>query len=122
MSGNDNQEIEAKFFVKNIQNIKQRLNQLGARITQPRIFEINYRYDTPDYRLSAEEKVLRIRKDSKNWITFKGPGESDEGVRIRQEIEFSISNINSAHSFLQALGYQVYQSYEKYRTVYVLNN
>ena len=122
MSVEDNQEIEAKFYVKNIQNIKQRLNKLGAQITQPRIYEINYRYDTPDHKLSIESKVLRIRQDAKKWITFKGPGEFIDGVRIRQEIEISISDINKAHSILQALGYQIYQSYEKYRTVYILNN
>jgi len=118
----DNQEIEVKFCVKNFNAIKQRLRKLGAQKSQSRNFEINYRYDTPDRRLSVESKVLRIRQDSKKWITFKGPGESIDGIRIRQEIEFSISDINSAHLFLQALGYQIFQSYEKYRTVYILNN
>jgi len=122
MTVDENQEIEVKFNVKNFKVITQRLEQLGAQISQPRNFEINYRYDTPDRKLSGESKVLRIRQDSKYWITFKAPGETIDGVRIRQEIEFSISDINSAHLFLQALGYQIYQSYEKYRTVYTLNN
>src|SRR5665648_383756 len=104
MSGDLNQEIEAKFYIKNIQSIKQHLTKLGARITHPRIFEINYRYDTPEHRLSSESKVLRIRQDSKKWITFKGPGEFIDGVRIRQEIEISISGINKAQLILQALG------------------
>jgi len=121
MTVGDNQEIEAKFNIKNFNAIKQQLGKLGAQIIQPRNFEINYRYDTPDRRLSVDSKVLRIRQDSKNWLTFKGPGESIDGIRIRQEIEFSISDINSAHLFLQALGYQIYQFYEKYRTVYILN-
>jgi len=116
------QEIEVKFNVNNINAIKQRLRKLEAQIYLSRNFEINFRYDTPDRRLSVESKVLRIRQDSKKWITFKGPGESVDGIRIRQEIEFSINDINSAHLFLQALGYQIYQSYEKYRTVYILNN
>jgi adenylate cyclase class 2 len=122
MAVGDNQEIEVKFFVKNFKVIKQRLRQFGAKISLPRSFEINYRYDTPDSKLSAESKVLRIRQDTKNWITFKGPGEIIDGIRIRQEIEISISDINNAHLFLQALGYEIYQSYEKYRSVYILNN
>ena len=121
MTLDDNQEIEAKFNVKNLNAIKKRLGKLGAKLFQPRTLEINYRYDTPDRTLSTESKVLRIRQDSKNWMTFKGPGESIDGIRIRQEIEFSISDFNNAHLFLQALGFQIFQSYEKYRTVYLLN-
>lgn len=116
------QEIEAKFYVKNLPAISHHLEILGAQITQPRIFEINHRYDTPDRRLSIESKVLRTRQDSKNWITFKGPGEIIDGIQIRQEIELSINDINSAHLFLKSLGYEIYQSYEKYRTIYSLNN
>lgn len=122
MAVDDNQEIEVKFNVRNFKAIKQRLSQFGAKITQPRNFEINYRYDTPDGKLTTESKILRIRQDSNNWITFKSPGEINNGIRIRQEIEFKISDINRAHLFLQALGYQIYQSYEKFRTVYNLNN
>jgi len=122
MSEEINQEIEVKFYVKNIQNIRLRLNQFGARITKPRIFEINYRYDTAEHSLSNESKVLRVRQDSKKWLTYKGPGEIIGGVRIRQEIEISISDIEKTQLILQALGYQVYQSYEKFRTVYILNH
>ena len=122
MSRDLNQEIEAKFYVKNIQNIEQNLKQLRAQIVKPRIFEVNYRYDTPEHKLSTEYKVLRIRKDSKNWITFKGPGVLIDGVRIRKEIEISISDIKKAQLILHALGYQLFQSYEKYRTVYTINN
>ncbi|MFH2039060.1 MAG: class IV adenylate cyclase [Chloroflexota bacterium] len=122
MSKDINQEIEVKFHVKNIKIIKQRLNQSGARITKPRIFEINYRYDTAEHWLSNESKVLRVRQDSKKWLTYKEPGEIKDGVRIRQEIEISISDIEKTQLILQALGYHVYQSYEKFRTVYILNH
>jgi len=122
MAGDNNKEIEVKFNVKNFKAIKRRLKRLGARISQPRNFEVNYRYDTSDRKLSSESKVLRIRQDSKNWITFKGPGKIIDGIRIRQEIEFSISDIDNAQLFLQALGYQLYQSYEKFRTIYILDS
>lgn len=115
------QEIESKFLVSDLNSIEHRLFRLGAKLSQPRSFEVNSRYDTPDRRLSAESKVLRIRQNTKNWLTFKGPGVF-EGIQIRDEIEFSISDITSAHLLLQALGYEVIQSYEKYRTVFILEH
>ena len=115
------QEIETKFYVRDLNSIEHRLMRLGAQLSQPRSYEINYRYDTPDRRLSAESKVLRIRQNAKNWLTFKGPGVF-EGIQIRDEIEISIGDITSAQLLLQALGYEVIQSYEKYRTVFILNH
>jgi len=122
MTANANQEIEAKFNVRDLNAIEQRLKQVGARLSQPRILEINYRFDTPDRKLSLESKVLRLRQDSKQWMTFKSLGTSLDGIRIRQEIEFSISDINSAQAILEALGYQIFMSYEKYRTVYFIDD
>jgi adenylate cyclase class 2 len=113
-----NQEIEAKFLITDLPSIEKRLLLQGALLTHPRILEVNYRLDTPEHKLSTDSKVLRLRQDSKCWITFKYPGSSRDGVRIRQEIEFSVSDITTAQTFLNELGYQVYQIYEKYRTTY----
>jgi adenylate cyclase class 2 len=44
------------------------------------------------------------------------------GVRIRQEIEFTVGNFEAARRFLEALGYQVSMMYEKFRTSYVLDD
>jgi adenylate cyclase class 2 len=54
-------------------------------------------------------------------LTFKGPSQIHEGVRIRQEIEFTVGDFNSARKFLEELGYLVVMIYEKYRTVYELD-
>jgi adenylate cyclase class 2 len=118
----ENVEIETKFHIKDFNAIQQHLDYIGAQISRPRVFEVNYRFDTPDHKLSKELKVLRLRRDSTDWITYKGPGKFKDGIRIRQEIEFQISDIKIACALLEALGYQMYQSYEKYRTVYELYN
>lgn len=113
-----NQELEVKYYVQNLTAIEQRLIDLSAKRVQPRTFEINLRFDTPQRDLSKNFRVLRLRKDTAARMTFKGPASGLEGVRVRQEIEFVVEDFDAARDFLEALGYQVSMGYEKYRTVY----
>jgi adenylate cyclase class 2 len=87
-------------------------------LVHTRTHEINLRFDTPSGDLLRKYQVLRLRQDSQVRLTFKGPAQTLEGARSRQEIEFTVSDFSSARSFLEALGYQVVMMYEKYRTTY----
>ena len=111
------QEIEAKFLVRDLSAVAQRLDVLGALVTFPRVYEINLRFDTPDGRLTVARQVLRLRQDAATFLTFKGP-QQGETVSSRQEIEFQVSDFTAARHLLEALGYQVAVIYEKYRTTY----
>jgi hypothetical protein len=71
--------------------------------------------------LTRTFQVLRLRKDTAVRLTYKGPGEIIGGVQSRAEIEFTVDDFDSAQKFFQALGYQVSMIYEKYRTIYQLN-
>ena len=115
------QEIEVKFFLTDRSKLRDRLVELGAVLAQPRTHEINLRFDTPSGDLSRGFQVLRLRKDTDARLTYKGPGELLEGTRVRQEIEFVVSDFQAAQAFLEALGYQVSLVYEKYRAVYDLD-
>ncbi len=88
--------------------------------SQPRTHEVNLRFDTPDQALTRSLQVLRLRQDSKARLTYKGPGRDEGGVRLRQEIEFIVSDFDEARSLFEALGYEIAMMYEKYRTVYEL--
>ncbi len=116
------QEIEVKFHIADLRAVENRLQSLGARLTQPRTYEINLRFDTPDLALTRSLQVLRLRQDTQARLTYKGPGHDQEGVRTRQELEFVISDFSSARSLLEALGYIVSMMYEKYRAVYDLDD
>jgi len=116
------QELEVKFYVVDLTTFEKLLNQFGAKLVQPRTHEINLRFDTPDQSLTRSSKVLRLRQDQEARLTYKGPGEIIDGVRLRREIEFSVSDYKAAQSFLEALGYQVSFMYEKYRSVYNLDD
>lgn len=112
------QEIEAKFLVRDLSAVAQRLEALGAQVTFPRVYEVNLRFDTPDGSLTSARQVLRLRQDAAAFLTFKGPQRPGESVSSRQEIEFQVSDFTAARHLLEALGYQVAVIYEKYRTTY----
>ncbi|MBP1692649.1 MAG: putative adenylate cyclase [Chloroflexi bacterium] len=116
----DFQELELKYYVLDLDRIEAKLKELGAACYQQRILEKNLRFDTPDRALTREGKVLRLRYDTEVRITYKGPSQAREGIRLREEIEFVADNYEAARAFLLALGYQVSVFYEKYRTVYLL--
>ncbi|HLO27596.1 MAG TPA: class IV adenylate cyclase [Anaerolineales bacterium] len=117
---NNGQETEAKFYVRDLQRIEARLKDLGARLSQERVLEINIRFDLPDARLRAEGRVLRLRRDTEARLTYKGGNQSTRGVLSREEIEFVVGDFEKAEQFLEALGYQQVFYYEKYRATYEL--
>ena len=114
------QEIEAKFYVRDLDGIITRLHELEARLIQRRILETNLRFDLPDGSLRSEGRVLRLRRDTEARFTYKGPSTNEQGVLSRTEIEFTVGNFENAKEFMEALGYQKLLYYDKYRTTYEL--
>ena len=119
--GSNQQELEIKLFLLDMPAFQQKVESLGGQLIEPRLHEINLRFDTPDGVLTRAYSVLRLRKDTAARLTYKGPGETIDGVLARREIEFTVSDYQSAHALLEALGYQVSLMYEKYRTTYDLD-
>jgi len=118
--GETKQEIEAKFYVRDLKKITTRLHELKEQLIQPRVLETNIRFDLPDASLSSDRRVLRLRRDSEARLTYKDPSQNEQGVLSRTEIEFTVSDFEKAKQFLEALGYQPIFYYEKYRTTYVI--
>jgi adenylate cyclase class 2 len=116
----NNQELEVKFYIGELAAIEAKLRESGAQIIQPRTFEVNLRFDTPEGSLSNSYRVLRLRKDTASRMTYKGPASSYGGARLREEIEFIVSDFDTAKLFLEALGYRVSMVYEKYRAIFEL--
>lgn len=114
----EDQEIEIKLYVKNLDAIAEILQRNQARLRQPRTYEINLRFDTEKGELTASGRVLRLRKDRSMLLTYKGPGAIKNGVRIRTEIQTEVADFDSTKAILEALGYHVSLIYEKYRLEY----
>ncbi len=116
------QEIEVKFFIRDLAALARKLEDQGAVLSAPRVYEINLRFDTQDGALTSAHRVLRLRQDAGVVMTYKGPAAPGDEVSSRQEIEFGVSDFGAARRLLEALGYVVSVMYEKYRTTYLLGD
>lgn len=114
-------ELEVKYMLADLSALEERLQALGAHQVSARTHEVNLRFDTFDGALDKSLQVLRLRRDQAVRMTYKGPATSQQGVRVRTEIEFTVDDFDKAQRFLEALGYQVALMYEKYRTIYTLS-
>lgn len=123
------QEIEVKFYVRDLAKVEQHLIKSNACLAQKRVLETNLRFDTADTALGRYRRVLRLRRpapgftanDPQGLLTYKGPTQSGQAISIRQEIEVVVSDFETASHLLEALGYQMVVMYEKWRTVYLLD-
>jgi adenylate cyclase class 2 len=113
-------EVEVKFLVGDLAIIRQRLAALGARMVAPRVFERNVRFDTPDEALLRRQQLLRLRQDNRARLTFKGPSAADASseAKVREEIELEIGDFDRMALIFSRLGFQPFQTYEKYRETF----
>ena len=65
-------EVEVKFLVDDLDEVRRRLLAAGAVLGAPRVYEPNVRLDTVDERLLARQALLRLRQDSRVRLTYKG--------------------------------------------------
>jgi adenylate cyclase class 2 len=110
-------EFEAKFLLSLPNNIRQSLLDMGGRVLVPRVLERNLRFDINDGFLSANKKVLRLRQDNLTTLTYK----FSKSIEERIEIEIEVDNFRTTRGLLQALGYNVVFTYEKYRETFLLD-
>ena len=114
------EELEVKFYLSRRNKLEEKLISLGGRLSAPRVHEVNLRFDTPDFSLLSAGKLLRLRKDSRARLTYKGAGGELGGARLRPELEITVSDFDTARALIEALGYKMYMMYEKFRTTYLL--
>jgi len=119
MSTND-RELEVKFYISRRKELEEKILSIGGQLVAVRVHEVNLRFDTPEQTLALSGKLLRLRMDTRARLTYKGPGNTEGGARLREELEFTVSDFDTAKGLLEALGYQVQMMYEKYRTTYTL--
>ena len=113
------EEIEVKFLIVDLAAMRQRLMALGATLKTPRTYEDNWLFDTPDERLTRQGRLLRLRRDHRNLITYKEPPtHPDPDFKVRHEYEIEVSDFAQAHTILEKLGFTPSRRYEKYRETF----
>lgn len=115
-------EVEVKFYVPDLDRLRQRLEAAGAQRVKPRLFERNVRFDDASERLRQRGQLLRLRQDDGARLTFKGMAAEDRHsqAKVREELEIEISDFEVAATILERLGFAPRQVYEKYRETFQL--
>src|SRR4030095_257892 len=113
------EEIEVKFLIEDLVAMRQRLVALGATLTTPRTYERNLCVDPPDAQFRRQGRLLRLRRDRRNRITYKEPPtHHDVDFKIMQEYEVEVSDFDQAHAILTRLGFALALRFEKYRETF----
>lgn len=117
-------EKELKFEVKNFVNLRPILQKLGSRLIW-KGKEKNFYFDTQDKKLEKSGTALRIREwqNHSNTLTLKIPAkQKNESVKVREELQIEINNIQTAARILNTLGFVKIFYYQKNREHWKLKN
>jgi adenylate cyclase class 2 len=113
-------EIEVKFIIDDLHDIRQRIMAFGATLKTPRTYEDNILFDTPDQRLTHQQCLLRLRRDRRNILTYKEPAAAAESdFKVRQEYEVEVSDLAQTQAIFERLGFVPTLRYEKYRETFI---
>ena len=124
-------ETEIKLPIDDLDQTIKEVKKLEATIHTDRHLEDNFLFDRKEGFLAKERMLLRLRimaspeppfAERKAILTFKGVPEVSDGIKKREEIECEIQESNHLNQILLKLGFDVTFRYQKYRTVYRLEN
>ena len=108
-------EYEAKFRVKDVNRVKERLTRLGERLGV-RVEEDTY-YEHPCRSFKERDEALRVREGAKAEVTYKGPRLPGR-LKAREEITVRVSDAKRAKELLERLGFRRVAVVRKVREVY----
>src|SRR5256886_15829598 len=85
-------EVEIKFRISNLRDLKERMQRAHFRLHTPRTHEMNTLYDLPGNPLRRRGDLLRLRKYGSEWVlTHKAKGR-DGRHKTRAETETKIAD------------------------------
>lgn len=123
MMNRDNREIEVKFKISSVEEMLGIILNSGAVLEQETRFERNLRWDDADETLTKTHQVLRLRDNGgTSVLTYKSEKQNDRGIAEREEIETVVTDFENTRLILERLGYKIVFIYEKYRSIYRLDD
>lgn len=98
-------EIEIQLAFKDKEELKKKLESLGAKLTRQEIIEDNY-FSQESKSLKDAKRFLRIRKKGDfSEITYKGEVESTGDIEKRIELNCEIKDSNAMNQILDNLNF-----------------
>lgn len=117
------EEIEVKFIIDDLAAMRQRILAMGANLKSPRTYEDNVTFDTTDRQLKHQGRLLRLRRDQHNIVTYKEPGPTKhQDFKVLREYEVHVSDFAQMHTILEKIGLRPALRYEKYRETFTYKN
>ncbi|MEJ2100480.1 MAG: class IV adenylate cyclase [Desulfobacterales bacterium] len=115
----ENLEIEVKFYLKDIDDMRRRILELGIETSEP-VFETNIGYEDNKNTLILKKALLRLRQAEKTTLTFKSiPKMKSKDFKVFNELEVEVDDMATMGQILEALGFHPEQKYEKWRETLV---
>ena len=102
-------EVELKSVCDDLTGTRKRIEQAGAKLT----FEgklSDRRYDVASREITQRDEVLRVRRyeapgSSTTYLDWKGPTETQDVYKIREEISTQVEDFESLEQILARLGF-----------------
>ena len=118
----DNLETALKLYIPFLNAVERKIEAAGGKLSAPRVYENNVRYEDASGELAANGSVLRLRQDTRARLTYKeGARALGEYGSSRYEAEVEVSDFAQMETILLKLGFHSVMRYEKYRTTYQLD-
>lgn len=109
-------EVEIKLPAPDLDAVRERLRESGARLVLARHFESNDLYDDSEGSIEKRGCTLRLRRTPEGAVlAFKGPAQFSGGIKTREERETRIADPDELDRILSGLGYRPRFRYEKHR-------
>ena len=104
-------EVELKAVVDDLADARMQLEKAGGKLTlEGRLSD--RRYDVESRELTERDEVLRVRRymapgSSKTYLDWKGPTETQDVYKIREEVSTLVEDFESLEQILEKLGFIV---------------
>ena len=113
-------EIEVKFHIDDLDDLRKRLIACGAEFLG-RVFESNTIWDNERDEMASRGGLLRLRQDGGCRLTVKLPPEkADANFKVYREWEVAVSDFSAMDAILRAIGFSPKRRYEKERETWLL--
>ena len=118
-------EVEVKAKIENFEDMKKKLEYLGA-IKSKKEFQEDIYFNSPIVDFAKSDEALRIRTTKENnstniFITYKGP-KIDSKSKTREEIEIGIEDSAKCSKIFEHLGFIKVRAVKKDRQYYTYKN